>query len=275
MQLDEKHKKILKALAHYVESSYTELWEKLGIPKRTFHKKLYELIEGKLVERYPPSNKPTAHIGKKVKFKLTAKGVKTAKVQEFLLEFERRYQNLLERLVEHSLEIGKGKPLTGSIFYLISKNLPICTIAHLPSKQQYEKLKPKLENDMVRQELGMLINKLIEFYLENINKGLFQASYQSAKQSVFYMGFLPEKETNMVQDLVNEGLFQNEYILTRGLMKIAFFSTLHSIYNKLRESRKFREGKEGLRLSFDCYYNPQTKEMEPISQTKLKKGVSA
>jgi len=239
------------------------------MPKRTFHKKLYELIENKLVERTPPSNTPTAHIGKKVTFKLTPNGEKTVKIQETLTEFETQYQNILEKLVERSLQIGKTEPLTGSTLYLTSQTLPIFTIAHLPSKEQYEKLRAKITNDTIREELGKLINRLIEFYTENVNDGLYSASYLKTKQVVFFMGFLPEKETNMIEELISQGLFENEYTLTRGLMKTTFFAILHSIYSKLKTSQKFREGKEGLVFPFGCYYNPKTKAIEPLPKSKL------
>jgi len=203
------------------------------MPRRTFQKKLYELVNGNLIERNPPSKNPCPHTGKKVSFKLTLSGQKTVSVNENLTQFETHYQNILERLVEHSLEIGEGKPLTGATLYLISQKLPICTIAHLPSKTQYEKLKIKLDNDTMRLELGKLLNKLIEFYVSGSPEDV---TYEFLMNSIFIMSILSKEQSVTMKEAVDKGLF-SEYLEIMKILMAVVENTWNRIWNFLQDPK--------------------------------------
>lgn len=272
MRLDEYHEKIMKSLAQYGESSYNQLWATLHMPKRTFHKKIYELVHEDLVTRYPPLNKgkPTPHTGKPVKFRLTKSGEKTVKVQDFLLQFETEYVSTLKGLIEDSREVGNRKPLTWSSVVLISKDLPICTIAHLTSREQYEKLRDKIANVPVREELGKLINSVVESYSKKVDEGIYGAQYLASKDTVCFMGFLPKKETAIIEKMIKSGLFESEYKLTRSLIKTIFFQILPSLHQRIEKSQRFREGKEGVELKIRYCYNPNSLTIEPFSDSEQK-----
>jgi hypothetical protein len=173
--------------------------------------------------------------------------------------------------VNESLQRLEATPLTGATLCITSPNAPICTIAHLPNKEQSEKLKPKLQNEATRQELGLQINRIIQAYLDSedhISEGQYGAFYLPTKQIVFYMGFLPNLQTKKVRELVDAGLFKNEKTATQSMFAMAFFSMFDAIYNKLKTSQNFREGREGVVLSGGYRYNPNSKIIEPLANTK-------
>jgi hypothetical protein len=148
--------------------------------------------------------------------------------------------------VNESLQRGVPTPLTGATLCITSPNAPICTIAHLPNKEQSERLKPQLQNEAARQELGMQINRVIQAYLDSedhISEGQYGAFYLPTKQIVSYIGFLPNSQTKKIRELVDAGLFENEKTATQSMFAMAFFSMFDSIYNKLKTSQNFREGK--------------------------------
>lgn len=268
MQLDRYHKKILEALGQYGESSFNSLSKTLDMAKETFKKKLYELVKSKFVKRDPPSEKPTPHKGKPVKFRLTKKGERIDRGLTILNEFEKDLQeNILEKLLDHSVERGERKPLFGTTAIYISQNSPICTIAHFPSRDQYEKLRMKLAKREARRELGILINHVVESYTENGSGGAYGSEYLSDKDAVFFMGFLPTEQTRMIENLVHDGLFENEYMVTRSLATF-ILSQITSIYKKFEESKRFREGKEGIVLTSKWYYNPENLSLEPMSRSQ-------
>lgn len=264
MQLDRHHKKILKVLGQYGECSFNYLQERVDMARMTFQKKLYELVRNKFVKRHPPSEKPTPHKGTRVYFRLTEKGERIDRGLIILNQFEKDLkENILEKLLDHSVERAARKPLLGTTAIYISKNSPICTIAHFPSRDQYEKLRMKLPKREARRELGMLINHVIESYIEDGSGGVYGSEYLRDKDAVFFMGFLPTEQTRMIEKLVHDGLFENEYTVTRSLATL-ILSQITAIYKKFEESERFREGKEGIFLTSKWYYNPRNSSLEPL-----------
>lgn len=239
MQLDKHHRKIIQVLGTIPTTSYTQLRKKAGMNARTFRTKIYELVRWGFVERDPPSSEPIPHGGKRVTFRLTVKGIHRFEMRETLDQFETNYQGHLEEIIKNSVEMGKGPALAHSTMYLISRKLPIFTITHLPSRQQYEKLIKQMNNDMVRKELGRLINQTVEYYTEEKTDEL---SHQSVtplqyKEKINFMGYLGNFLKSEIEEAIDENQFKDNNEALKFIMSYG-----SAIFTSARKKLKRKQG---------------------------------
>ena len=229
------------------------------MPKKTFHSKLYEMVKDGLIDRDPDSNGPSPHTGKKVTFKLSTKGEKKIVTQETLFQFERHYQDILEQIAIDSYEVGKAQPLTGCDLFITSTSLPICTISHLPSKEQYQKLKTLMNSKEKQISLGKLINRVIEFYVSEKENEVY-ADIISQKESIFTMGFLSKDVSLSMNQAKDAGVFSAYWQIMLRLTQVT--EEMWRRFSKNLQDSEFLAGKKGTRFNFVFRYVPSEKNIQ-------------
>jgi len=88
VKLDEKHIKILNALAQHEWLTHTELWEKSGLNKKPFQKKLYELLALGFLERNPAIQNRKNERGRKIYFRISSEGKRVLETEQLLFEIK-------------------------------------------------------------------------------------------------------------------------------------------------------------------------------------------
>ena len=252
MELSKDHKKILSALSSRPDFSYNKLFECIkSMPKRTFHKKLYELVNENLIERNPPSSSPTPHKGKRILFKLTSEGQAIVGTQEFCQKIELEYPSLLQKVVEESIAHGKKETLSGATLFITSPQSPIYTIAHLANPEQSRKLKKF--NDREMEELGEKIGHLVQAYIDanlDIQKGQRGLFFLPSKDIFFYLGFFPENRSSQIKRAKSTGCFKNEGDILSFIIQNGFL-----ILNSIVRSKSTKDSSKAkiavLSLRFD------------------------
>jgi hypothetical protein len=270
LNLDDKHKKILNALNPQNDwITHTQLWKETGpnkkarLNKKTFHSKLYELVKMKLVKRKAKTNWKK---GMKVWFRITSKGRKRVDAERILVEIKEHATNAYEEMIEKSFQLGERKALTSQVAFIISEDLPICTIAHFPSKTQYEKMKPILHSKEHQLKIGMLIDKLIEFYVSEKANEVY-ADYEPFKESLFTMSFLSKKQSETMRRAVENSVFPKYWQIMHMLNSITE-NTWLQIWNSLQDP-KILKGEQSLFLANGFRYNPSEKKLERFSKNEV------
>jgi DNA-binding Lrp family transcriptional regulator len=263
----EKHFDILKVLASENKISYSKLCERVHFCKKTFHKRVYELVSFGLVERIPPEWERKR--GTKVWFRITEKGKKRVALDSVLVQTGTYVTNLFKEVYERTVEIAEQKSLIGQVAFFTSQDLPFFTIAHFPSESQYKKLKPLIISKEKQLELGMLINRVIEFYVteKEYEKREVYADYVSHNKSVFTMNFLSKEQSDTMSEACERGLFSN-YVQMMVMLSQITENMWFAIWKHLQDPRVVK-GEKPFFLADGFRYNPSRKQLEKIPKNEV------
>jgi DNA-binding HxlR family transcriptional regulator len=267
--LDPKHFQILNKLAYEKnEITYNKLHELTNMNRKTFHKKLYELVDWRFCERKVSEGHKR---GMKVSFRLTKKGKQRVDIEALFVQIKESVENAYKELFEKSVEVKETSPLTGQTTFLCADGSPIC-IAHFPSKDQKEKLKPFLNSEERHVELGKLINRVIEFYVTEKEHELL-ADYVPLKESVFAMSFLSKEQSDTMKEAIEKGLFSNYPQIMAQLNFVTERIWLR--FWKSLQDPKVLSGEKALCLAKGFRYNPSKKMLEEMPDRQAAENLHA